>query len=74
MLAKCQLFLGNDSGLGHLASAVDTASVSVFGPGNPERYHPWHERNIWLSGKKGDMNNIATDKVLAATSRIIAEN
>ena len=65
VLARCQLFLGNDSGLGHLASAVDTASVSVFGPGNPERYHPWHERNIWFSGEKGDMKNIATDKVLA---------
>ena len=74
VLARCQLFLGNDSGLGHLASAVDTASVSVFGPGKPERYHPWHERNIWFSGEKGDMKNIATDKVLAATSRIIGKN
>ena len=33
-LAKCAVFIGNDSGVAHLASAVETASLTIFGPSN----------------------------------------
>ena len=32
MLGKCGLYIGNDSGLSHLASAVQIPSVVIFGP------------------------------------------
>jgi len=35
------LFVGNDSGLGHLAAAAGVTSVTLFGPGQPLRYRPW---------------------------------
>ncbi len=38
---QCMAFVGNDSGLGHLASATGIKVLAVFGPGRPERYHPW---------------------------------
>jgi heptosyltransferase-2 len=35
LLAKCQVAVTNDSGLMHLANAVGTRVVSIFGPTNP---------------------------------------
>lgn len=44
VMRQATLFVGNDSGLGHLASAAGIPSVTVFGPGRPERYRPWGSR------------------------------
>jgi heptosyltransferase-2 len=41
VLAEAALFLGNDSGLAHLAGAAGTPSVVVFGPTDPEATRPW---------------------------------
>ena len=40
-LRRCDLFVGNDSGLGHIAAAAGTPVVTVFGPGRPDVYRPW---------------------------------
>lgn len=40
-LARCALFIGNDSGLMHLAAAAGTPTVGLFGPSPPARYAPW---------------------------------
>lgn len=32
VMRKCSLFIGNDSGLAHLAAAVGTPSIVIFGP------------------------------------------
>ena len=39
--ARCRLVLGPDSGPLHLASAVGTPSVHIFGPADPARFGPW---------------------------------
>lgn len=43
LLARARAFVGNDSGLGHMAAALGVPTVTVFGPGRPERYRPWGE-------------------------------
>jgi heptosyltransferase II len=40
------LFVGNDSGVSHLASAVGTPVVTIFGPTNPNRYRPLGRRTL----------------------------
>ncbi|MFI5119501.1 MAG: lipopolysaccharide heptosyltransferase II [Thermoanaerobaculia bacterium] len=41
VLAEALLFLGNDSGLAHLAGAAGTPSVVVFGSTDPDATRPW---------------------------------
>ena len=41
VLAEARLFVGNDSGLAHLASAAGTPSVVVFGSTDPDATRPW---------------------------------
>jgi lipopolysaccharide export system permease protein len=40
-LKRAQLFVGNDSGLMHLAAAMGTPTLGLFGPGYEEIYGPW---------------------------------
>lgn len=42
-LRRCALYIGNDSGLMHMAAAVGTPTLGLFGPGNEARYAPWGE-------------------------------
>lgn len=58
VLARMTLFLGNDSGLGHMAAATGVPSFTLFGPGNPERYHPWGPRAAWLTAPDSNIENI----------------
>lgn len=40
-IGRCTLFVGNDSGLMHIASAMGVPTLALFGPGFPEIYGPW---------------------------------
>lgn len=41
LIERCNLMISNDSGLAHVASAVDTPVVAIFGPCNPFKTGPW---------------------------------
>lgn len=41
---RCALFVGNDSGLMHIAAACGTPTLGLFGPSAIEQYAPWGER------------------------------
>lgn len=40
VLAQASLFVGNDSGVTHLAASVGTPTVALFGPTDPARWAP----------------------------------
>ncbi len=54
LIARCSLFLGNDSGPMHLAGALGVPVVAVFGPGDPERTAPRTPR-----GKEGSVITVS---------------
>jgi ADP-heptose:LPS heptosyltransferase len=60
-----EIFIGNDSGLGHIASATGTPSLTIFGPGSPDRYHPWGENSFWIEGKDKIIENVSVDDVVS---------
>ena len=41
LLSKCRLFVGNDSGVMHLAHAAGVPVVAVFGPSNHQAWGPY---------------------------------
>lgn len=41
VIAGAALFVGNDSGPAHIAAAVRTPQVVLFGPASSVRWHPW---------------------------------
>jgi lipopolysaccharide heptosyltransferase II len=44
LLARCHLFVGNDSGPLHLAAALGVPALGIFGPGDPRRTAPFAAR------------------------------
>lgn len=41
LAAKAEIFVGNDSGIAHIAAAVNTPTVVIFGASNPNHWRPW---------------------------------
>lgn len=50
LLAGASLFIGNDSGVSHLASAVGVPVIALFGPTDPQIWRPLGKRVITLGG------------------------
>lgn len=73
LLEKSCLYIGPDSGLGHIAAAVETSTISFFSHVKPEQYRPWGNKSECLSGAKNDARNISVDNVSDAVRRIINE-
>lgn len=42
LAARSDLFVGNDSGIAHIATAVGTPSVVIFGSSNITHWRPWN--------------------------------
>ncbi len=45
MLRQCHLYIGNDSGMTHLAGAAGSAAIALFGPTDPSLWRP-QGRNV----------------------------
>jgi lipopolysaccharide heptosyltransferase II len=41
LASRAKLFVGNDSGIAHIAAAVQTPCVVIFGSSNVAHWHPW---------------------------------
>ena len=44
VLRRCALYIGNDSALMHMAAAVGTPTLGLFGPSRENHYAPWGHR------------------------------
>jgi heptosyltransferase-3 len=49
LCARSDCFFGVDTAPMHIAAAVGTPAVALFGPSNPEHWHPWSKNQITLS-------------------------
>lgn len=65
ILARCRFFLGHDSGISHLAAAVGTPCLLLFGPTDPHVWAPANPHVEILAAPDGDLSGLPLDAVLA---------
>jgi ADP-heptose:LPS heptosyltransferase len=51
VMEGCRLFIGNDSGISHMASALGIPTIAIFGPTDPRVWSPRGER-VWVVQKE----------------------
>lgn len=51
-LSLCNFYIGNDSGLMHMAAAVGIKTLGLFGPSYPHLYRPWGAHSDFVQSKK----------------------
>ena len=86
-LARASVFVGNDSGLMHLAAAAGTPTLGLFGPTDERLYGPWgektrviraggpaeeRERGKLRFAQESLMGELALEPVLTAAESLIA--
>ena len=64
VLGRARLFIGNDSGLMHLAAAAGAPTLGLFGPSDERLYGPWGPHAQALRGAKGFETHRAADPAL----------
>ncbi len=72
-LAKAALFVGNDSGLMHLAAAAGAPTLGLFGPTPAANYAPTGHRTAWVAAADGQMSGVEVADVLAAARALLTE-
>ncbi len=74
-LQLCRLFVGNDSGLMHLAAATGIATLGLFGPSRSSEYAPAGTRAAFLAapGPEGEapIDGLAVDAVVRAALALL---
>lgn len=84
LIAGADLFIGIDSGPSHLASAMKTAQITLFGPTNPFHWRARHDRSLILQGgntnpltefdshsSPGDLKALSTEEVIHAINLLL---
>ena len=75
ILLTCNVFIGNDSGPMHLAAAVGTQTIGLYGPGDPTRFGPAGEKCQTIRQASGCMSEIQVADVIQTleTSEYLAK-
>ena len=72
LIAVSKLFLCNDTGVMHIAAAVNTPLVAIFGPTDPAQWKPIGEKFIAIRGKDQTCTSVHVKDVVAATEQLLA--
>jgi heptosyltransferase III len=73
-LAHCRLFVGNDSGITHLAAAVGCHTVALFGESDPRVWAPRGPRVTVIDSSPKGMETIEVGDVLRLCVDVLNEN
>jgi len=71
LVERCALFLGHDSGISHLAAAVQARCLLLFGPTDPEIWAPANPGVRVIRAPGGEMENLELRTVQEAVQEAI---
>jgi heptosyltransferase III len=72
ILERCALFVGHDSGISHIAAAVGTPCVLLFGPTNPDVWAPANAGVQVLRPRSGRLADLSVEEVSRAARSLVA--
>ena len=73
VLARAAAYVGNDSGVTHLAAAWGAPTVALYGPTDPAVWSPLGPRVAIVRSSERSMEGIAVEAVAAAVAPFLAE-
>ena len=73
LLARCAWFFGHDSGISHLAAAVGTPCVLLFGPTDPDLWAPPYPAVEIVRAPDGFMGSLDLETVQNAVETALAK-
>jgi heptosyltransferase-3 len=65
VLSNCRTYIGNDSGITHLAAALGLSVTALFGPSNPAIWGPRGNHVRWLTAPDGDLSRLTVEELEA---------
>ena len=69
ILEQCAVFVGHDSGISHIAAAIGTPSVLLFGPTDPDVWAPANRDVRVLRAPNGDLAHLPLSAVTEAVDQ-----
>ncbi len=73
MLAQLRLVITNDTGIMHVAAAVQVPVLSLFGPTDARQWAPIGPNHRYIKGDDGTMASISAEKVLAVAREMLGK-
>jgi ADP-heptose:LPS heptosyltransferase len=73
VLKRADLFIGNDSGLMHIAAAAGVPTLGLFGPSDERRYGPWGALTKAVRGPRTFEQFLAVDPDLSQAIRHMSD-
>ena len=64
VLSACRAYVGNDSGVTHIAAAVGLTTIALFGPSDADRWGPRGSHVSIIKAPEGNLEFISTNDVL----------
>ena len=73
IIERAQLFLGHDSGISHLAAAVGTPGLLLFGPTDPSIWSPGNPQMQILEAPERDLTALTVETVNLELTRLFPQ-
>jgi heptosyltransferase II len=71
VLSQLRLFVGNDTGVSHIAAALGTPTVTIFGPTPATKWGNSGPKNLIIAAKNQDIRLITNEEVLLAAESLL---
>ncbi len=73
IINSLDMYVTNDTGTMHVSGAVNTKTVSLFGPTNGWEWAPLGKQNAYIQGSSSDINSIKVDEVFKTCLSVLEQ-